>query len=336
MNDKINTIKKREDDLAAVDGKYKLVESPNLGLDKISDFIEIDGSEDGFNFDRLIQDSGSIFQHRRPERFTLSRNRLVYDSNIESEVAENNQVFGTYIKGWKRNKAVIILANWNSKGSNFDKVARLFAMAGISGLRLSLPYHDQRKPTDWQYAKYMVSANIGQTISAVRQAVIDVRCAIDWLESKGHTSIAIVGISIGSCIGTIVAAHDTRVRALAQILMASNFAEVVWTGIATKHIRQSFNGFITLPELKWYWASISPDTYVPGLARNDTKTFMLTGKYDPVFPPHLAKEMAELYQYHNVDYRWKELECGHYTLGDIRHAIDAFSRTLFWLASNLS
>ena len=129
----------------------------------------------------------------------------------------------------------------------------------------------------------------------------------------------------------MTAAHDRRVRGVAQMLMASNFAEVVWTGLATKHIRDSFAGFIDLPNLKKSWAIVSPDSYIPNLADNDTKLLMITGKYDPVFLPYLSKEIIDMYKEYEVDYYWKELSCGHYTIGEIRPICYTLGKTLLWL-----
>ena len=41
----------------------------------------------------------------------------------------------------------------------------------FSVLRISLPYHDRRMPPELTRADYAVSANIGRTIDATRQAV---------------------------------------------------------------------------------------------------------------------------------------------------------------------
>ena len=41
-----------------------------------------------------------------------------------------------------------------------------------------------------------------------RQAVIDVRSSIDWLESQGYESIGICGTSLGSCYAFLASTHD--------------------------------------------------------------------------------------------------------------------------------
>ena len=73
--------------------------------------------------------------------------------------------------------------------------------AGIAVLRLSLPHHDIRRPAEIHRADYAVSANIGRTMDAMRQGVVDVRCCLDWLESQGYNRLGIIGK--GRCLGSL-------------------------------------------------------------------------------------------------------------------------------------
>ena len=82
----------------------------------------------------------------------------------------------------------------------------------IAVLRLSMPYHDIRMPAEIGRADYAVSANIGRTLDAVRQGVIDIRCCLDWLEQQGYSRLGILGTSLGSCYSFLAAAHDPRIR----------------------------------------------------------------------------------------------------------------------------
>ena len=86
------------------------------------------------------------------------------------------------------------------------------AKLGVSALRLSLPYHDYRMPPELNRADYAVSSNIGRTIDATRQAVIDTRCCADWLQQQGYESIGLVGTSLGSCYAFLASVHDPNDR----------------------------------------------------------------------------------------------------------------------------
>ena len=141
-------------------------------------------------------------------------------------------------------------------------LAQLLARFGISGLRLSLPYHDVRMPAELERADYMVSSNVGRTLQACRQAVLDVRQCVDWLERRGYESIGITGTSIGSCVSFLAYAHEPRLRAGVFNHVSSYFADVVWTGISTRHVRQGFEGEVELETLRRAWLPISPNAFI--------------------------------------------------------------------------
>ena len=71
-----------------------------------------------------------------------------------------------------------MLPQWNSDPEAHVGLCQLLARVGISALRLSLPYHDDRMPPELERADYIVSPNIGRTLHANRQAVLDARRAI--------------------------------------------------------------------------------------------------------------------------------------------------------------
>ena len=92
-------------------------------------------------------------------------------------------------------------------------LCRLLAWNGMSALRLSLPYHDQRMPPELHRADYIVSANVARTVQVCRQAVLDARRAIAWLAAQGYERIGILGTSLGSCLALLTTAHEPLIRA---------------------------------------------------------------------------------------------------------------------------
>ena len=116
----------------------------------------------------------------------------------------------------------------------------------MSGLRLSLPYHDVRMPPELSRADYIVSANVGRTLAVCRQAVLDARRAVMWLAARGYERIGILGTSLGSCLSMLTAAHEPLVRAAALNHVSPYFADVVWDGLSTRHVREGLEGHIDL------------------------------------------------------------------------------------------
>ena len=64
----------------------------------------------------------------------------------------------------KGHRAVIVMPQWNADAVSQNALCRIFNVLGISALRMSMPYHDIRRPHELTRADYAVSANIGRTM----------------------------------------------------------------------------------------------------------------------------------------------------------------------------
>ena len=149
--------------------------------------------------------------------------------------------------------AVLVLPQWNSDPGGHVGLCRLLTMHGLTAMRLSLPYHDRRMPPELHRADYIVSANVVRTLQVCRQAVLDARRAIAWLHAEGYDRIGILGSSLGSCLSLLTTAHEPLVRAQALNHISPHFADVVWRGISTAHVREGLDGHIELDLLRELW-----------------------------------------------------------------------------------
>ena len=183
-----------------------------------------------------------------------------FTSAVQTPFGANNTVLARWFPAAGK-RAVVVLPQWNSDAEGHIGLCRIFQRLGIASLRLSLPYHDARKPAETERADYAVSANIGRTIDAARQAVLDVRCCLDWLQTQGYDRLGIVGTSLGSCYAFITAAHDARLRVCAFNHASTYFADVVWTGQSTRHVRAGVDSKLDLEQLRRAWLAISPMSY---------------------------------------------------------------------------
>jgi hypothetical protein len=266
--------------------------------------------------DAAVEQSERFFQHTTPQDFTFSGNRLRFTSNSHTPYAENNVVHGQWFPAEKRRRAVLVLPHWNAPGEAHNAIARGFQRFGVSALRLSLPYHDYRMPAELERADYAVSSNIGRTIDATRQAVLDIRCAVDWLERQGAERIGIVGTSLGSCYAFLAAAHDPRIRVNVFNHCSTYFADVVWQGLSTIHVKQGLEGNIELDTLRRIWRCISPTAYFDRFAARHNRSLFLYTQYDTTFPLALSVQTLRLADEYQLDHQRVKLPCGHYTLGE--------------------
>ena len=270
-----------------------------------------------------IENSDDFYGYRTPADFELAGNKLRFTSPVETPYPENNTVRGHWFPGKASpmepkpgQKAVIVLPHWNAHAEQHVGLCRGISLLGISALRLSLPYHDLRMPPELKRADYAVSSNVARTIDATRQAVIDVRCCVDWLEQQGYRKIGIVGTSLGSCYAFLASAHDERLEVNVFNHCSTQFADVVWTGLSTQHIRQSLEGVLSLEDLREVWAAISPVHYIHRFADMRKRSLLVYGKYDTTFLPELSQQVVDGFRELDLDHAVAALPCGHYTLGE--------------------
>lgn len=267
---------------------------------------------------RAIAGSDEFFGYDVPASYSLNDNWLQFTSPVETPYPENNMVQALWFPAKNPNgKAVVVLPHWNSKLPQQNALCAGLQRLGISALRLSLPYHDARMPAGLHRADFAVSSNIARTIDATRQAVIDSRACLDWLEQQGFRRLGIVGTSLGSCYAFIAAAHDARLRVNVFNHCSTYFADPVWEGLSTRHIRDSLEGAIDLPTLRKMWLCISPPSYwdYHFTEKKNLSKFIYT-RYDTTFPLHLSREVIQGARKLKWNHHAKELLCGHYTMGE--------------------
>ncbi len=260
-----------------------------------------------------LADSDRFYASEPAPSHEFDGTTLKFPSAIQTPHEVNNTVWGRLFPSTSK-LAVIVLPQWNAKWHSQIRLCRVLQRFGITALRLSLPYHDHRRPEHLERAEYLIGPNVGQTIASTRQAVLDVRRAADWLSRRGYERLGILGTSIGSCIGFLTMAHDKRFECGAFIHVSSHFADVVWDGLSTSHVRESLERSTTLDDLRRFWSPISPYPFIHRLGGTGQKLLVLAGRYDLSFPYELSRKSFREFDRHGLDYELTTLPCGHYTM----------------------
>jgi dienelactone hydrolase len=260
------------------------------------------------------------------EDYELRGERLTWTSAVHTPSAENNiaraRLFTaaplkrSSVDDDKR-RAVVVLPQWNADAESHVALCRLLARVGITALRLTLPYHEERRPADLERADFLVSPNVGRTLQSMRQAVLDTRAAVAWLDAEGYERIGIAGTSIGSCTAFLAFVHDERISAGVFNHVSGYVADVVWRGISTQHVRAGVEDSLTLEELREAWLPISPMTFVGRLESQSPRPMrFIAARHDLTFPADLSRQVIEGVRATGapLDVSW--LPCGHYTSGE--------------------
>jgi hypothetical protein len=262
---------------------------------------------------------------------------LRFTSPVRTPYPENDQVNARWFpasaeqeekfrRAGKPRQAMIVMPQWNADAFSHNALCEIFNRFGISCLRLSKPYHDIRRPAELERSDYAVSANIGRTMAACQQAVVDIRCCLDWLQTQGYEQFGVLGTSLGSCYAFIAAAHDARLRVCAFNHASTWFGDVVWTGQSTRHIRAAFEAAgLTQETLREVFRGISPMAYMERFAAHPKQALVVHAKYDLTFLEEFSQDVLKNFDEHRIDYIARTLPCGHYTTGETPYKyIDAW------------
>jgi len=252
---------------------------------------------------------------------------LRFTSPVRTKFPENDRVNARWFEApaekqqGKPRQAIVVMPQWNADAFSHNILCEIFNKFGVSALRLSKPYHDVRRPPHLERSDYAMSTNVGRTIASTRQAVVDIRCCLDWLQQQGYEQFGVLGTSLGSCYGFLASAYDARLQVNAFNHASTWMGDVVWDGQSTRHVRAGFeeagfqgeDGKLRLREL---WRCVSPPQHMEAFAAKRKSVRIIYADYDLTFPRALSLDVIKGLRDYNIDYDYKVLPCGHYTTGE--------------------
>ncbi|HXG85852.1 MAG TPA: hypothetical protein VNI84_17665 [Pyrinomonadaceae bacterium] len=268
------------------------------------------------SFESRLQ--AASFNKKPAEAGIQNGDHLSWTSGIETPSPENNTAYARFFPHEKNKKsAVVVLPHWNAKAESYFDLCKVFKKVGVSALRLTLPYHEERMPPELERADYLVAPNVGRTLQSLRQSVIDTRAAVAWLKQQGYEKVGVVGTSIGSCVGFFAFAHDETIEAGVFNHVSGYVADVVWQGLSTYHVKQGLENDISLEDLREFWLPISPLAYMEKLSKMPPRPqrYIYT-LYDLTFPVDLSRQVINALRDNNIKHSEVAIPCGHYTLGE--------------------
>jgi dienelactone hydrolase len=171
-------------------------------------------------------------------------------------------------------------------------LCRVLAQQGVAALMVWFPFYGKRRPKGGK--KQMLSADVRASVRFVRQAVMDVRRAGDWLASRpeiDRSRIGILGVSLGAVLGSLALGVDTNYRRAVLVIGGGDLAGIIFHGSReTKAIREAFlkQGYDE-QKLRRQWEEIEPLTYA-GRVNADGVVF-INARADEVIPLRCTKAL---------------------------------------------
>ena len=238
---------------------------------------------------------------------------ISFPSLLASDVVANNTVRASVEIGAGRGHALVVFHHWNARKRS-TRLARYFAAEGVTVVQMAMPFHMERRRPRAENVDDILSADLGRTLRSMRQAALDGRALVGVLHGAGFERVSVLGMSLGSWVAGLVAAHDERIGCAGLFLSAGSLADMVWTGRATRHIRTSLDGVVELSQLRRAWAPLDLARHASKLARPGLTLQFVLAKRDTVVPPEMSERFVSAVRYAGAEPRVCRLDCGHYSL----------------------
>lgn len=179
--------------------------------------------------------------------------------------------------------AVIIVPRFGAEKPSVEQwLARGLMREGFAVFVLVLPWHLGRKGEGPGGLRLLWQADAEKLAESLRQAVLDVRRAIEWLSRMDHIDgrrIGILGISLGAFIANVALAIDDRLVAGVSVLGGGDLARAVWQSpLALWQRWQLRNRGFSEEKLAELLRPYDPLTFAnPRLA---DRLYMINGRFD--------------------------------------------------------
>jgi len=219
--------------------------------------------------------------------------RLQFPSPVQSPHPENNTVYAEYYRPRKQGPVpgVIVLDITGGDQTLSRSIATYLAQKGIAGLFVQMAYYGPRRPPNSRVR--LLSTDLKQTADAVRQTVLDLRCAAAWLASRPEIDpqrLGIMGTSLGSLVGALTAEMEPRFRRVAILLGGGGFVDAFWEDPRAKPYRTAFELLGgSKAKIAKILAPLDPLTCAANL--KDRQLLIMAGKRDEILPPRMAEAL---------------------------------------------
>jgi dienelactone hydrolase len=257
--------------------------------------------------------SWTLKETRQGEKFT--QYWLSFPSAVKTDVPENNTVWCRFWQpkdGAKRRPAAVLLHWLGGNFSTLEIVGQRMAEGGIATVMLYMPNYGPRVPKDAPRQKAQ-NQDMDAMIATMRQAVLDVRRAGDWLARRPDVEpsrIGLVGISLGAVIGSLTAGVDDRFGRSVFLIGGGDLPSIVMNGskeTAVAKERLEKEGF-TVDKLRAMWKDVEPITFASRVRPDEI--LLINAEADEVIPKECTERLAAAMG--SPEIRW--FKGGHYAL----------------------
>jgi len=244
----------------------------------------------------------------------LDRFNVRFPSPLVTQTPENNTVYGELFRpaGTAKVPCVIVL---HIAGGDFPLarfMASTLAHRGVAALFIKLPYYGERRPAGGRVR--LLSADLERGLNGMRQGVLDLRRACDWIATQPDLDAdrcGVMGVSLGAIVGGLASAIEPRLSHACLIMGAAELEHILYESKerqAQSLLKQwtAFGG--TREVLRALVKPVDVATYAARLRQRNI--LMFTATCDETVPPKCGSALwVAAGKPRNICY-----DCGHYTM----------------------
>lgn len=204
-------------------------------------------------------------------------------SVISTNYPSNDKITGEAFIKDEDGPHVIFVHGWRAE--SFDQVKKIFHKSitkdlGWNMYYFTLPYHFQREPSQSLYSgEFMISANIKRSLAAIRQAIVDLRCFIQWIKENKKGPVVIVGISLGGFITNLLATVESKIDVLTSIFYSNRLSYSIWNTLPGKYIKADLEHYdVEYEDLIRYWEITDPSKALPKVKKKNV--LLISAQHD--------------------------------------------------------
>jgi dienelactone hydrolase len=160
----------------------------------------------------------------------VARSKLRFPSPLLTEHPENNVVHGEWFRPFGRGPFPCVLM-LHIAGGDFDlsrTISQMLSTQRIAVLFVKMPYYGERRPPHSRIR--MVSNDLERGLRSMRQVVLDLRRACDWIEGRPDLDgrIGIMGISLGAITGSLACAIEPRITHACVVMGGGELQHILY------------------------------------------------------------------------------------------------------------
>jgi pimeloyl-ACP methyl ester carboxylesterase len=214
---------------------------------------------------------------------TMLRKRFAFNSPVRSGIAANDTVRGYWFTPTRRivRGSLVFLHDWKTASlGRLQRMARHAVRLGAEVFLPAQPFHAWRRPALTYPGLPLLTPDLDRSLRAMRQAVLDVRSLLAWVQRRSQGPLVLAGVGLGGLVAGLTATLHPGLDGLVLVASPDSVSELLWCGSADRgRFRDAMaRAGVERAAVDRAWAVLDPSWRPPLLPRE--RILLIKGRYD--------------------------------------------------------